>query len=178
MHSKISSLEMRLNVFEDTTIWCLYRTPQPYIFTTCFVQLAVHRCALVGSSSWMPSCLQPTAIATAISNKLQLPDTQLHSWHCHEGRIQTWLCCAYSRLLSQALDVNPNFLFGGTIHTHSKTLDSDRVFTSCYLWWNASKPHHLVLIKADVWNLLLSCFSDIYCNSSGNSLSGSQGVCR
>ena len=34
------------------------------------------------------------------------------------------------------------------------------------------------LSKADVWNLLLSCWSDVYCNIIGNSLSGSQGVCR
>lgn len=61
--------------------------------------------------------------------------------------IQSGLCCAYSRLLLQELDVNPNFLFGGTTQTHSKTLDSDWVFTSCYLWWNASNPHHLVSVK-------------------------------
>jgi len=122
----------------------------------------------------MSSCLRPTAI----SIKSGLPDTQLHSWHCHVGWIQTGLCCAYSRLLSQALDVNPSFLFGDTTKTHSKTLDSDGVSTSCYLWWNASKPHHLVLSKADVWNLLLQCCSDVYCNTIGNSLPGSQGVCR
>lgn len=143
MHSKISSLEMRLNVFENTKIWCLCRTPQPHIFISCFVELVVHGCAPVGSSSWMPSCLQPTAI----SIKSGLPDTQLHSWHCHVGWIQLGLCSAYSRLRSQKLDVNPNFLFGGTMPTHSKTLANDGVSTSCYLWRNASKPHHLVWVK-------------------------------
>jgi len=130
-------------VFENTKIWCLCRTPQPHIFISCFVELVVHGCAPVGSSGWMPSCLQPTAI----SIKSELPDTQLHSWHCHVGWIQLGLCSAYSRLLSQKLDVNPNFLFGGTVQTHSKTLANDGVSTSCYLWWNASKPHHLVWVK-------------------------------
>ena len=36
----------------------------------------------------------------------------------------------------------------------------------------------IILSKADVWNLFLSCCSDVYCNIIGNSLSGSQGVCR
>lgn len=128
---------MRLNVFENTKIWCLCRTPQPHTIISCFVELVMQGCAPVGSSSWMPSCLQPTAI----SIKSGLPDTQLHSWHCHVGWIQLGLCSAYSRLLSQELDVNPNFLFESTTKTHSKTLDSDGVSTSCYLWWNASKPH-------------------------------------
>jgi hypothetical protein len=143
MHSKMSSLEMRLNVFENTKIWCLGRTPQPHIFIRCFVELVVQGCAPVGSSSWMPSCLQPTVI----SIKSGLPNTQLNSWHCHVVWIQSGLCCAYSRLLSQELDVNPNFLFGGTTQTHSKTLDSDGLSTSCYLCWKASKPHHLVWVK-------------------------------
>jgi hypothetical protein len=70
----------------------------------------------------------------------------MHSWHCHVGWIQSGLCCAYSRLLSQELDVYPNFLFWGTTLIHSKALDSDGVSTSCYLWWKASKPHHLVWV--------------------------------
>jgi hypothetical protein len=143
MHSKISSLEMRLNVFENSKIWCLCRTPQLHIFISYFVELVVHGCAPVGISSWMPSCLRPTAI----SIKSGLPDTQLHSWHCHVGWIQSGLCCAYSRLLSQELDCSTNFLFGGTTQTHSKTLGNDGVSTSCYLWWNTSKPHHLVWVK-------------------------------
>lgn len=110
---------------------------------TYFVELVVHGCEPIGSTSWMPSCLRPTVV----SIKPWLPDTQLHSWHCHVRWIQSGLCCAYSRLVSQELDVNPNFMFRDTTQTHSKTLDSDGVSTSCYLWWNASKARHLVWVK-------------------------------
>jgi len=103
MHSKISSLEMGLNVCETTKIWCLCRTPQPHIFISCFVELVLHGCAPVGSSSWIPSSLWPTA--TSIKSGLR--DAQLQSWHCNVGWVRSGLCCAYSRLLLQELEVIP-----------------------------------------------------------------------
>ena len=133
---------MRLNVFETTKIWCLCRTPQPHIFISCFVELVVHKYAPVGSSSWMPSCLWPTAI----SIKSGLPDAQLHSWHCHVGWVQSGLCCAYSRLLSQELDIIPISCLEAQYRLTLRlwTMMQCPHLVTC---WNASKPHQLVCVK-------------------------------
>jgi len=94
---------------------------------------------------------------------------------CGVSTIRTVLCIF--QITVSRTGHHPNFLFGGTIQTHSKTLDNDAVSTPCYLL-ECIKTSSTCMRKADVWNLLLSCCSDVYCNIIGNSLFGSQGVCR